>query len=523
MKINGKRTASAIICLLLALSLLLVSCQTKDTTSTTSTDNTTSTTSTSGNSEPGWDEASQRYVSNLDPNKYKGENRKFKILVLGSSYGTYTSREFTFSEEDVLQSDVINDAAGRKNDYIKERYGVENVPIYAENNATNGISTLINTDIQTGTFAYDAVMPYMITLAGFAAEGKLIDMADTAFGANDVDITKIIDFSMPWWDQSSISELSIQDRVFFAAGDITLLNKVCTMAVTFNRDIITNGGYDSPYDLVRDGTWTIDKMMEMGRNNSRDNDGDGVMTYKDSWGLSSAHADSIGLYVSTGNHLATLDSNREPVIALDGAAQKATLQKILEVLNDRSWVIHAQETGLTGNEMWAMSLQIFGEDRALFRTSAFSAVEKLKSGFSVNYGIVPMPKINEEQDGYYSYVADNGTVSGIAITTGAEDVEFSAYMIEVNAVEGKNYLTPAYYDTVLKKQAAQDPDTVEMLDIIFSNTIYDVGRIYNFGNIAGIISQLVEAKSTDITSKIDENRSAIEEAMNTIVEKYNSL
>ena len=521
---NGKRTLSALLCILLAMSLLLVSCNTGDTTSNgnTSKDN-TSTTSSTGSSEPGWDEAQQRWVSSLDANKYKGQNRKFKILVLGPTYGTYSSREFTFSEEDVLQSEVINDAAGRKNDYIKEHYGVEIVPIYAENNDTNGIGTLINNDISTGSKSYDAVMPYLLTLAGFAAEGKLVDMASTSFGDSSLDITKTIDFSMPWWDQTSISELSIKDKVFFATGDITLLNKVCTLSILFNRDLIATGGYESPYELVKSGKWTIDKMVEMGKQNISDVDGDGKATYKDNWGLASAYGDSIGFYVSSGNHLATLDANREPVIALDGAGPKAALQKVLSVLNDRSWVMHAEEIGLSGNEMWQTALAIFGDGRALFRTSAFSGVEKLKSGFSVNYGIVPMPKLNAEQSDYYSYVADNGTVSGIAITTGAEDVEFSAYMVEVNAVEGKNYLTPAYYDTVLKKQAAQDPETKEMLDIIFDNTIYDVGRIYNFGQIATIITELVKNNSTDITSKIDENKSAIEEAMKTIVEKYNSL
>jgi len=523
MKLNRTKILASLLCLLMISSLLLVSCKTdpntsKDETSK-STDN-SSVTSGPGSNVKGWN--GERWVSEtIDPNKYKGQNKKWRVLILGSSYGTYSSREFTYSEEDVLQSDVINDAAGRKNDYIKETYGVEIVPVLAENTESEKIMTLIRNDLDANAGAYDAVMPYMTSMASIAAEGRLVDMASTDY--RGVDLTKIIDLSMPWWDQGSISELAIRDKVFFATGDITLLNKVCSMAVVFNKDIITENGFENPYELVDQGKWTLEKMYEMGKAFTKDADGDGKMTHMDNWGMSSSYGDIVGFYASTGNKIIALDGNREPVLAMNGTQQIGVATKILEKLIDRSWLIHAQELDTTDAERWNLSLAIFGEGRALFRTSAFSAVEKLKMNFSVNYGIVPMPKINEEQDKYYSYVSDNGTVSAIAILDSAPDVEFSAYMIEVNAVEGKNYLTPAYYDRVLKKQAAQDEETVRMLDLIFSNTIYDVGRIYNFADINTKLNKLVENSSTDIASTLDAAKSAIEQAISDVVIKFDEM
>ena len=41
--------------------------------------------------------------------------------------------------------------------------------------------------------------------------------------------------------------------------------------------------------------------------------------------------------------------------------------------------------------------------------------------------------------------------------------------------------------------------------------------------MTGMITDLVRNKSTDITSTLDANKSAIEEAMKTVVEKYNDL
>lgn len=524
MKLNRKKIIASLLCLLLASSLLLASCKTDQGTSKDESQkpSETSTTSGSGTEEiKGWN--GERWVSEkIDPNKYKGQNKKWRVLILGTSYGTYSSREFTFSESDVLQSDVINDAAGKKNEYIKEHYGVEIVPIMAENNDSEGIMTLIRNDLNANEGAYDAVMPYMTYISSVAAEGRLVDMASTSY-AGSLDLTQIIDFSMPWWDQSSISELSIRDKVFFATGDITLLNKVCAMSVVFNKDLIED---ENPYELVDKGEWTLEKMYEMGKAFTKDADGDGIMTHNDNWGMSASHGDIIGYYASTNNKMVSLDSNREPVLAINGTEQIGVATKILEKLIDRSWLIHAQELtthGVQSSEIWNVSLSIFGDGRALFRTGAFSAVEKLKMNYSVNYGIVPMPKINAEQEKYYSYVSDNGTVSGVSILDTAPDVEFSAYMIEVNAVEGKNYLTPAYYERVLKKQAAQDEETARMLDIIFANTVYDIGRIYNFGDINGILNGLVRDSSTDITSALDAAKGAIDEAISKVVQKFDEL
>ncbi|OGO91706.1 MAG: hypothetical protein A2Y17_13085 [Clostridiales bacterium GWF2_38_85] len=513
MKSNKKRIGALLLCIIMALSLLLVSCQTEDETSDASKDSSQATSAAESNSNvnvPGWDAEANRWVLTLDPTKYEG--KEFKVLVLGSTYGTYSSREFTFSEEDVLQSEVINEAAGKKNDYIKENYGVEIVPIYAQQ--ADNILTLIRTDIQANSGSYDAVMPYMASLANLAQEGSLVDMAEC----------DNIDFSMPWWDQSSIEQLSVHDKVFFATGDITLLNKVCATAIVFNKDIIQTLGLENPYDLVDEGTWTFDTMVTMAKKYVQDLDGNQIYDYNDNWGLSSSYGDVIEFYIAMGLHLAELDSNREPIITLGDTQSVTAIQKILTVLTDRSWVVHAQELSAMGaTDIWDMSLRIFGEGRAMFRTSAFSAVEKLKANYEVNYGIVPLPKADENQENYYSYVATNGTVSGIAITTGAPDPDFSAYMIEVNAVEGKNYLTPAYYETVLKLQGTTDPESIEMLDLIFENAVYDLGRVFNFGDISGIISTLAQNSSTDIVSELDKNEDAINQAIQSLLDAYDAL
>ena len=509
-----------VLCLFLVLSVFLTSCRSNNNDSNTSTDNTI--TSGTQSNAPGWDAEKNRWISSLDPNKYKGQNKQFKVLIMGSSYGTYSSREFTFSEDSVLLSEVINDAAGKKNEYIEDHYGVKIVPVYAENVSGSSIIDLIRAEINSNSGAYDAIMPYFSTLTTFAAEGSLVDLSDTNFGGTGLDLTQTLDFSKPWWDKTSITDLAIRDKVFFVAGDITLLNKVLTRAVVFNKDLIAKYDLESPYDLVDDGIWTFDKMYEMALKNVSDSDGDGLMTHTDNWGMITAYGDLVDFYFGSGYNFAKLDSNKEPILTVNGTAEVGVINKILEKLNDRSWHIPTEECGFETSEMWDKALAIFGEGRAMFRMGSFSAVEKLKMRHTANYGIVPLPKMSPEQDRYYSYVSA-GAVSGISMLNSTPDVEFSAYMIEVNAVEGKNYLTPAYYELVLKKQAAQDPESVRMLDLVFDTIYYDLGGVYNFGNIHTVLNGLVRDKSMEVVSSLDAIKQTAEESMRKLVEKFDEM
>ncbi len=123
---------------------------------------------------------------------------------------------------------------------------------------------------------------------------------------------------------------------------------------------------------------------------------------------------------------------------------------------------------------------------------------------------------DEDQEEYYSYCSTNGTVSTVTIPSNCDDPEFSAYMLEAAAIEGKNYLTPAYVDNTLRYRDTRDDESQEMLDIIFSNVVYEVAQVNNFG-LSTIISGLVQNNSTDVASALDTQRAAVQKAIDDFV------
>ena len=126
-------------------------------------------------------------------------------------------------------------------------------------------------------------------------------------------------------------------------------------------------------------------------------------------------------------------------------------------------------------------------------------------------------KRDKEQDGYTTVTS--GTFAA-AILKNCEDPEFSAYCLDAYASEAKNYVTPAYIDSNLKWKSLRDSESERMLDYIFSHITYDVGRIYNFGGINQMFSELAGADSTDVVSKFDGIKTNVETAIENVIADY---
>ena len=67
-----------------------------------------------------------------------------------------------------------------------------------------------------------------------------------------------------------------------------------------------------------------------------------------------------------------------------------------------------------------------------------------------------------------------GTTFSIVNTIPTDDRETIGKIMSAYAILSHQYLKPAFYDTVLTSRSLRDPDSVEMMDMIFSNRVYDM-------------------------------------------------
>lgn len=91
-----------------------------------------------------------------------------------------------------------------------------------------------------------------------------------------------------------------------------------------------------------------------------------------------------------------------------------------------------------------------------------------------NYGIVPIPKIDETVKDYYGGCNDRL----FAVPKTAREPERIGVITEAMAYTGHKYVMPAYCETTLKSRYATDTDCTEMLNIIFNNQLLSFSYLY---------------------------------------------
>ena len=425
--------------------------------------------------------------------------KTFTVCVRGPAVGTYQSDDFTFGEESSgLYGEILDAAVKERNNKVEETYHVTLVVDRNDNHMQ-----AIRLDIESQTGLYDAIMPTLKELAVLAGEDALYEL------------TAIKDFDVraPWYDESATEAFSIRSKVYFTTGDITILNKVCAPSILFNKEMIRTYNLENPYDLVRNKEWTFDKFCEMGRAVSDVSSED---VFQNTYGVLASYADPADFFGAAGEFICVKDENDLPVIRI-GKEQRSirVAQTVLDAYNNGGeWMVSANDRSIFSS--MTDSLRIFSQGRVLFRVSGFSAATKLRKSSDVMFGILPMPLFDDTQEDYISYCGSSNDVAGIAIPKTAPDPDFSAYMIDAYSAGAKNLVTKAYVNVNLYQRDAFDNESEEMLDIIFSHLVYDIGECYNFGKLGDVITELAKAKSVDIVSALDSVSGKAEQELNEI-------
>ena len=226
-----KRVASLTMCLLLVLSaLLLASCGGDETT-----------TSNSGNTGD-----TAGFLN--EAKNWGGEI--VNILGLPGDADSFNSCQVDINEP---SDEPVHDAFFQRNSLIEEKYGI-NIEVVLPGEGEDAI-TMLREDILSGSGEYQAIVNSIHNLAPLATDGLLIDFKGIENGYLHLD--------QDWWDQTLIDDTAINNKAFFLAGDAIVCDDENTWAMYFNKDMIKKYDLESPYDLVKAGDWTLDKMYEM--------------------------------------------------------------------------------------------------------------------------------------------------------------------------------------------------------------------------------------------------------------------
>ena len=178
------------------------------------------------------------------------------------------------------------------------------------------------------------------------------------------------------------------------------------------------------------------------------------------------------------------------------------------------------EKTISDAEIDTIMVNGFKDNSHLFMPSWFYLSAYLRDMES-DFGIIPYPKLDENQKEYKSLVHNGTTMFCVPITISAERADFIGAVLEEMAVGAYRRITPAYFDTALKEKYSRDNTSSRMLEMIYANTYTNFGYCYsaNLSEI-GKLRYFVKNRSKDFASWYAENEKAAQEGLQDLIAHY---
>ena len=163
---------------------------------------------------------------------------------------------------------------------------------------------------------------------------------------------------------------------------------------------------------------------------------------------------------------------------------------------------------------------MFENNQALFNNSTFFYISALRS-MEADFGIIPYPKYDEIQDGYFSRV-EGGRASAVPVT--ATDTEMISVIMEAMSSASYDLVIPAYYEIALKGKVSRDAESEDMLDIIMNGRIYDLGDTYWCDQLRdGVFEPMFKANNRNFVSKMEAAKPKLDEAIGKAIAAFEAI
>ena len=321
-----------------------------------------------------------------------------------------------------------------------------------------------------------------------------------------------IDLRKTWWDQKVSENLVISDIRYAVNGHLNITTHDLTYCLVFSKDQIADNGLENPYDLVRDGKWTMDKMAEQMVAVTRDANGDGTFDEKDNYGYASAIKMTLpSFWIGAGEKTITLNDAGIPSLTMDSERFHNVIEKIFAITYDNGT---RYQNKADDYDIPTECKDLFVGDRALFMDCSLFYVAALRD-METDFGILPYPKYDEAQTEYCSRVS---YFMPAVMPATNRNLELVGAVLEYINYRAKENITPAYYDITLKGKVSRDEESVEMLDIILDNRVVDLGDTLFCASVRdGFFTAMYRSNNHDLASVLQKNEASMQKAIDDMV------
>ena len=331
---------------------------------------------------------------------------------------------------------------------------------------------------------------------------------DNAIQGCHLDLSKLeyVNTSKYYWSQeyNEITTFTSDNMQFLATSPAALSLFRLTYLTIYNRDLFAERSLPDLYAVVKEGKWTLDYQYSITADEYVDTDGSGKTSEDDFFGFITGDTISVDAYtVASGIRFISRDENGDWVYT------EGINDPVIEMSEKVSALYNAQGTYVYSGASYDdigqyYIIDKFAEEGGLMATTQFLSIERRIGALAdVGYGIVPMPKLTAEQDNYYTYVQDQVSGFGISAAVGdAERQEMLGAVMEAIAYLSYKIVRPAYYDSTLSLRFMQDPQSGEILDMMFETVSFDRACTCFQTNVRGTMRDKLPSSNPAMASKM---------------------
>ena len=440
---------------------------------------------------------------------------KLTVLCAGNDENGYWAMDPGLYEK---PSDALEMALYKRNAQIEQDLGLSlKVAYKPAAGATSELNKTVENDAKSGLNQYDIVVNYAAYGVVEYLRGYYMDLLAAE--------TPHLQLGKPWYNQNFIENTQAFGHLYYIIGDYNLCAYNRLMATYFNRTLCTAHGLipddsgDALYDLVQEGKWTYSQLFTYAKF-YYDLNGDGEKNGGDVYGLLSnagcegydgfLYAFNLDLTVTTddGTHEWNVQNNQKMTDAME---------KLISLWRQEGiWMVgKTPGSGSTTVDQYKM----FAESHALFDIDViyrYAAQNKAFRAMKDKYGLLPLPKYDEDQKDYGSGAQDSYGMTSIMKGSEALNARRCAYLEYANYLSYQNS-RPYYFEKIMKAQYLGTAKASQVFDIILDHADFDFGEQYSVAleyakkllwrNVAkneGTITGAWETNGTLLTQKLQD-------------------
>ena len=374
---------------------------------------------------------------------------------------TVTMAQDTFVKTSLKEQTTFLRALQLQSKVISERL---NCTLYVNRFPYSSILSDTKTAIETGAFYADLLIVPQKSIGYLRQNGVLYDLKelyDDALGEDDCDVANTL-------------QMLGGNSLYGVVGN-GVLSPGAYYCVFFNKDITNSFGLTSElYENAKNGNWTLSSMVESGRECVS---GDVFVT-----GSEKQEAFIEALFSASGMKYFNTENEGLPTVKDNGDRFGDFVEYMRQLIVSGELII--------GDDAFDM----FKNGKSVFYIDTLDKALELNN----NFGILPLPKYDAEQDKYYTHTSGEALVFTVPKTKAK--TEYSLDLIK--AYNRTSELIEDAFARDFLDDVLRDSQSYSMLKIIFESASYDFAYMYGelYPSVADIsYNALIKAVNGDDT------------------------